>query len=85
MYLHIVFSLPLQAGAPLPLGTLLLAAALVALLSPIVLALLVFVVQHGSEGSSGDIDDDGDGDSEEADRDPSHDPDGECETTRETR
>ena len=81
MYLYIVFSLPLQAGAPLPLGTLLLAAALVALLSPIVLALLVFVVQHGSEGSSGDID----GDSEEADRDPSHDPDGECETTRETR
>jgi hypothetical protein len=76
MYLYIVFSLPLQAGAPLPLGT---------LLSPIVLALLVFVVQHGSEGSSGDIDGDGDGDSEEADRDPSHDPDGECKTTRETR
>jgi cytochrome c biogenesis protein CcdA len=83
MHLCIAFSLPLQAGAPLPLGTLLLAAALVALLSPIILALLVFVVQSGSEGSSDDID--GDGDSEEADRNPSHDSDREHETTRETR
>lgn len=83
MHLCIAFSLPLQAGAPLPLGTLLLAAALVALLSPIILALLVFVVQSGSEGSSDDIDSDGDG--EEADRNPSHDSDREHETTRETR
>jgi cytochrome c biogenesis protein CcdA len=85
MHLCIAFSLPLQAGAPLPLGTLLLAAALVALLSPIILALLVFVVQSGSEGSSDDIDGDGDGDGEEADRNPSHDSDREHETTRETR
>ncbi|PSP74252.1 hypothetical protein BRC86_06450 [Halobacteriales archaeon QS_3_64_16] len=85
MYRYVVFSLPLQAGAPLPLGTLLLAAALVALLSPIILALFVFVAQNGREGSSGDIDGDGNGDGEEADRNPSHDSERERETTRDTR
>ena len=64
MPVHRAFPLPLQTGAPLPLGALLIAAALVvAFLSPILFAIIVFFAYDESSDSPNDA-----RDSDEADR-----------------
>jgi hypothetical protein len=74
------FPLPLQVGASLPPGTLLIVVALVlAFLSPILFAVVVFVAYDGDESSGGARD--GDGTERNPDRETDSDRDASGTTT----